>query len=251
VRSVIAPGIATLVALAILLSLGTWQLQRRAWKAELIQKIEAHAYSEPSAIPPEPEWRDWSPEAQEYRRVRVSGRFLHALETPVHGLMSGERGRPVQGYYILTPLRLADGSSIIVNRGFVPTELRDSTRRAEAPVKGEVSVTGLIRAPEKRAWFVPENDPPRDRWFVRSVSEIAEAKGLERVAPFLIDADATPNPGGWPRGGQTRLAMPNPHLQYAVTWYGLALTLVFMFAAFVRRRLRPDPDMLVPLRPEP
>jgi surfeit locus 1 family protein len=250
-RSLIIPSVAFLVALATLLSLGTWQLQRRAWKQELIAKIEARAYGVPSAILPEREWSGWSPEADEYRRVQVAGRFLHEHEVAVHGLMpSGQRGQPVQGYYLLTPLRLPDGSSIIVNRGFVPTELRDPASRPQSRPDGEVTVTGLVRSPEKRGSFRPENDPERDAWFVRDVHQIAQVKGLTRVAPFLIDADAAPNPGGWPKGGQTRLTMANDHLHYALTWYGLALVLVGIFGAVVWRHLRPSPPELVPSRPD-
>ena len=108
-------------------------LQRRAWKLDLIEKIEARAYGTPGAILPEAEWPRWSSEEEEYRRVRVSGRFLHEHEVAVHGLMpGGQRGQPVQGFNLLTPLRLADGSKVVVNRGFVPTQLRDPASRPES-----------------------------------------------------------------------------------------------------------------------
>jgi surfeit locus 1 family protein len=250
-RSLIVPGVAFLVALATLLSLGTWQLQRRAWKQDLIAKIEARAYGTPGVILPEAEWPSWSPEAQEYRRVQVAGRFLHEHEVAVHGLMpSAHRGHPVQGYYLLTPLRLADGSNVVVNRGFIPTELRNPAARPQSQPEGEVAVNGLIRSSEKKSPFRPENDPARDAWFVRDVHQIAAVKRLARVAPFLIDADATPNPGGWPKGGQTRLTMANDHLHYALTWYGLALVLIGVFAAVVWRQLHPSPAELVPSGPD-
>lgn len=249
-RPLVLPALATLAALAILVALGNWQLQRRAWKQELIGRIEARAYGAPAALVPEGEWPGWSAQAQEYRRVRVTGRFLHEHEVPVHGLMSGaQRGQPVQGYYLLTPLRLPDGAIVIVNRGFVPGELRDPARRPEPDPQGEVTVTGLVRASEARGWFVPENEPARNVWFVRNVDEIARAKGLSRVAPFLVDAEASPSPGAWPKGGQTRLAIPNDHLQYALTWYGLALTLAAVFGVFAWRRIRSRPGELVPSRP--
>jgi surfeit locus 1 family protein len=250
-RSLIIPGVAFLMALATLLSLGTWQLQRRAWKLDLVAKIEARAYGAPGAILPEPEWPHWSPEAEEYRRVRVGGRFLHEREVAVHGLMpSGQRGQPVQGFYLLTPLQLTDGSSVIVNRGFVPTQLRDPANRPGSRSEGEVTVTGLVRGPEKRGSFRPENDPARDAWFIRDPGQIAEAKNLARVAPFLVDADDTPNPGGWPKGGLTRLTMTNDHLHYALTWYGLALVLVGVFGAVLWRHFHPASDELVPARPD-
>jgi surfeit locus 1 family protein len=177
--------------------------------------------------------------------VRLSGTFLHDLEAPVHGLAEGSGGRAAQGFYVLTPLRRPDGSVVIVNRGFAPTELRDPAARAAGQVAGEASVTGLVRAPEGPRLFVPDNDPVRNLWFTRDVEAIASAKGLTHVAPFLIDADATPKPGGWPKGGQTRLTIPNDHLAYALTWFGLALTLVGVFGAWARARLRGTPEPLV------
>lgn len=251
-RSLVLPGLAALAALAILLALGTWQLQRRAWKQDLIGRIEARAYGTPTALPAEDEWPLWAAQAHEYRRVRVTGQLLYGREVPVHGLMSGaQRGQPLQGYYLLTPLRLSDGATVIVNRGFVPTELRDPARRPGSDPPGEVTVTGLLRGSEARGSFVPENDPARNEWFVRSVDDVARAKGLSRVAPFLVDADTVPNPSGWPKGGQSRLAIPNDHLQYALIWYGLALTLAGVFAAFAWRRLAGAPDALVPSQPDP
>lgn len=237
-RSLILPGLAALVALAILIGLGTWQLQRKAWKEDLIGQIEARAYGEPGAIVPETDWAAWRADQDEFRKVRVTGTFLHAFEAPVYGLAPGERqGAPLQGYYLITPLKLASGAIVMVNRGFVPTDLRDPARRPESQPQGEVTVTGLVRAPEARNAFTPNDDPARNQWFARDPQGIAAAHKLERVAPFLIDADASPNPGGWPRGGQTPLTLPNNHLQYAVTWFGIALTLIGVFTAFAWRRL--------------
>jgi surfeit locus 1 family protein len=129
---------------------------------------------------------------------------------------------------------------VIVNRGFVPTELRDPASRPQSQPPGEATVTGLVRAPQARAWFIPQDVPSENRWFTRDPGAIAAAKDLDRTAPFYVEADATANPGGWPRGGQTRLDLPNNHLQYALTWYGLALALAVVFGAFARRRLNPE-----------
>ncbi|QRM28471.1 SURF1 family protein [Microvirga sp. VF16] len=238
-RSLILPGLAALVALAILIGLGTWQLQRKAWKEDLIAQIEARAYGDPGAIVPESDWATWRADQDEFRKVRITGTFLHEFEAPVYGLAPGERqGAPIQGYYLITPLKPATGAIVMINRGFVPTDLRDPVRRPESQPQGEVTITGLVRAPEPRNPFTPNDDPAKNQWFARDPQAIAAAHKLERVAPFLIDADASPNPGSWPRGGQTPLTVPNNHLQYAVTWFGIALTLIGVFAAFAWRRLK-------------
>ncbi len=238
-RSLVLPAIASLIALAILLGLGTWQLQRKAWKEDLLQQIDARAYGEPGTILPESEWAGWRADQDEFRKVRVTGTFLNDLEAHVYGLAPGTRqGAPLQGYYIITPLRLATGGIVMINRGFVPTDLKNPATRPQSQPQGEVTITGLVRAPESRNVFTPNDDPARNLWFARNPQAIAQARGLENVAPFLIDADATPNPGGWPRGGQTPLTLPNNHLQYAVTWYGIALTLVAVFAAFAWKRIK-------------
>ncbi len=238
-RSLILPGLATLIALGILIGLGTWQLQRRAWKENLLSQIETRAHGEPGSIVPESQWGAWNAEQDEFRKVRVTGTFLHSFETPVYGLAPGaEPGMPAQGYYLVTPLKLGDGAIVMVNRGFVPTELKDPATRPQSQPPGEVTITGLVRAPEARNYFTPKDDPTRNVWFARDPEAIAKAHDLGRVAPFLIDADATPNPGGWPKGGLTLLKLPNNHLQYAVTWFGIALTLIGVFTAFAWRRLK-------------
>ena len=238
-RSLVLPALASLAALAILVGLGAWQLQRKAWKEGLIAQIQARAYGEPGPIVPEAQWSAWRPEEDEFRKVRVTGAFLHPLEAAVYGLApGGQRGAPVQGYYLVTPLRLDSGAVVMVNRGFVPTELKDPAARPGSRPEGQATVTGLVRAPEARTAFTLADDPARNLWFARDPQAIARFHRLDRVAPFLIDADATPQPGGWPRGGQTLLNLPNNHLQYAVTWFGIALTLIGVFAAFAWRRVK-------------
>ncbi|MFE1600386.1 SURF1 family protein [Methylobacterium sp. ID0610] len=233
-RALAAPGLATLVCLAILLGLGTWQLQRKAWKEGVIRQIGERSRIEPPLAPP----ASWDPAADEFKRVRVTGRLLHDKETLVHGLAPGEiPGRALQGYYVLTPLERADGPPVLINRGFVPTELRNPADRQAGEVAGSVTVTGMLRASEARGMFVPAPDPKRGEWFNRDIPGIAAASGLDAVAPYLIEADATPNPGGWPRGGQLRVDLPNNHLQYAFTWYGIALCLVGVFSAYAWKKL--------------
>lgn len=237
-RVLLAPTVATAVALAILIALGLWQLERKAWKEALLSAVDARAFGAPVSAPAETAWPDWSPARDEFRRVELRGTFLHDREIQLHGLAEERRGQALQGFYVFTPLRRSDGSLVMVNRGFVPTALRAPATRGAGRPDGAVEVVGLLRNPEVRGAFVPPNDAAKDDWFVRSLAEMAAGRSLERLAPFYVDADSTPNPGGWPRGGQTRVNLPNDHLQYALTWFGLALTLVGVYGAFAWRRLR-------------
>src|SRR5215207_8640654 len=171
-RSLLVPGLAALVALAALLALGIWQLERKAWKEGLIAQIDTRAHGEAVDIAAEAQWPTWRAEDDEFRHVRLTGTFLHDKEVAVYGLMSGQRGSPTQGFYLFTPMRLASGAAVMVNRGFVPADLRDAARRSGTAPAGEVTVTGLVRAPEVRGWFMPENQPVGDRWFVRDITEM-------------------------------------------------------------------------------
>nr|WP_274382630.1 SURF1 family protein [Methylorubrum extorquens] len=239
-RSLWAPGFAALVCLAILLSLGTWQLARKSEKEALIARIIERSHAEPPAAPPP--FEEWAAKADEFSRVRTRGTFLHDQETLVHGLAPGEPGRALQGFYVITPLKRDDGTTILINRGFVPTELKRPEDRAAGQVSGAATVTGMLRASETRTLFVPESDPKREAWFTRDIPGISAARNLANVAPYLIEADATPNPGGWPRGGQLRVDLPNNHLQYAFTWFGIAACLIGVFSVFAWKRLYDPAD---------
>jgi len=240
-RPLIAPGFASLICLAILLGLGVWQLERKGEKEALIGRILERSKVEPPAAPPP--YDAWNPAQDEFRRVRVTGTLLQDKESLVHGLAVGETpGRALQGYYVITPLRRDDGSVVMINRGFVPTELKRPADRPEGQVEGLVTLTGILRGSEPRTMFVPAPDPTRGEWFNRDIAGIAASRGIESVAPYLIEADAKPNPGGWPKGGQLRVDLPNNHLQYAFTWFGIAACLVGVFSVFAWRKLYDVPE---------
>lgn len=245
-RSLIVLTVFTAGAFAILLALGFWQLERKAWKDDIVAKIEARAYGSPVAPPPEAAWSGFKRDALDYQRVTLAGTFRHGEEALVHGFVPQGRGTVLQGFFVMTPLRLDDGSLVLVNRGIVPTELAAPASRAQGQVEGRVTVTGLLRGPERRGYFTPPDTPERNEFFVRDPATIAGAKGLARVAPFYVDADSTPNPGGWPRGGGTELSIRNNHLEYALTWFGLALGLLGVYATFLvgalRRKTSDAPD---------
>ena len=146
----------------------------------------------------------------------------------------GRYGGP--GYLVMTPLKLADGATVLVNRGFVPEAQKAAA--GDGLGGGETTVVGLMRASETRNWFTPSDDPASGQWFTRDVAAIARAEGLTRTAPFFIDADAGPDPAALPEGGETILAFPNNHLSYALTWFGMAAALVGVFVAYAASRLR-------------
>jgi surfeit locus 1 family protein len=231
-------GLFTCLALAGLLGLGVWQLQRLAWKERLIAEVEARVAAPPVAAPAEADWPKLVPDDYEYRHVRVAGIYEFSRQALVFRPLQQARGRySGPGYLVLTPLRLADGAHIIVNRGFAPQDQKDQFAAPAPDASTETIVAGLMRASEPRNWFTPSDDPAHGQWFTRDPAAIAAALKIARAAPFTLDADAG-RPGELPQGGETVLAFPNNHLAYAFTWFGLALALVGVFAAYVAARLR-------------
>jgi surfeit locus 1 family protein len=226
-------GGAALAVFLGLLALGVWQVERRAWKLDLIARVDQRVAAE--AVAPPFDWARVNADRDEYRHVRISGRFLNDREAQV--VASTVKG---SGYWVMTPLQAENGTVVLVNRGFVPTENRDPATRAAGQVDGPVTVTGLLRITEPKGGFLRSNEPAAERWYSRDAAAIAAARGLTDVAPYFIDADATPNPGGLPIGGLTVIAFPNSHLVYAITWFGLAALLAFGVGYAVRseRRVR-------------
>ena len=232
-----SPLVAVLVLFGIagLIALGVWQIERRDWKVALIDRVEHRLSAAPESLPGPASWPAINAADDEYRRVTVTGRFLHDRETLVKAV-TDEGG----GFWVLTPLETADGNVVLVNRGFVPPERRDRATRRDGNSAAPASITGLLRLTEPKGGFLRNNDPAGNRWYSRDVEAIAAARGLPRVAPFFIDADAAPNPGGYPQGGLTVVKFHNNHLVYALTWFGLAILLAgaFLRAAGGAARLR-------------
>ncbi|BEP36987.1 hypothetical protein GmRootV59_39590 [Variovorax sp. V59] len=218
----VALAVCAALAFAGFFALGTWQVERRAWKLDLIARVEQRVHAPASEAPGRERWPQVNAADDEYRRVRIAGRFLHGKETLVQAST-----RLGAGFWVLTPLQAADGSILLVNRGFVPPEARERTARAANEPQGETTVTGLLRISEPKGGFLRRNEPAADRWFSRDVQAIAAARGLHDAAPYFVDAEAAPSPPGappaWPAAGLTVIAFPNSHLVYAITWYGLAL----------------------------
>ena len=219
-----------IVAFAVLAGLGVWQLQRLQWKEGLIAKIEARTKAPPiglkDAAAMAAQGRDPS-----YYRVRASGRFDHAKERYLFALSEGRAG-----WHVITPLQTADGETVLIDRGFVPDSLKAPALRAEGEVEGVVTVTGIVRLPD-----TPRPLHARQRARGQSLvlarcrchGAVDVCGGSRRVAPFFLEAEKGEVPGGWPEGGQTRLDLPNNHLQYAITWFLLAAALLGVYGAYV------------------
>lgn len=222
---------------ALLIALGFWQLQRLDWKQALIARIAARSTAPAEPLPPPNDWARLAPEAYDYRHVRVRGIYENDKEALVfRGAAPGHPDVLGPGYLVLTPLRLVSGGYVIVNRGFVPLDFADAARRSAGELTGEVEITGLMRPPEPRNFFTPPDRPDEGRYFTRDPDMIAAHFGLAEAAPFTIDADDIPLPSRWPQGGATEKSIPNNHLSYALTWFGLAFGLLAVLGSLVFRR---------------
>ena len=225
--------ISTIVAFAILVSLGAWQLKRRDWKHALIERIEARADGPPVTL--QQVLDRWGRDRDiEYMRVEMTGKLRAGEEFHIYTIRDG-----VAGWRIVSPFETAS-RLVMLDRGFVPEPLKAKDARADQPVpQGEVTVTGLARAPGQSNFVTPDNEPQRNRWYWRDLNSIVAElppAARERAAPFFVEAEAGVLPGEWPRGGVTQLRLRDRHLSYAMTWFGLALTLIGVYTAYVMSR---------------
>jgi surfeit locus 1 family protein len=210
----LVPTLITMPLVLVCLGLGVWQIQRLHWKEGLIVQRAATQAAPPVALPQSLA----AAQRLSWRRTFDRGVLLNDKEILVHAIAPDGNA----GYDVLTPLREADGHIIFVNRGFVPTALKDRGRRDAGEPSGMIRISGRIALPSSPGMFVPDNQPARGDWYRIDLAAMAKADGLGDVAPFFIDADTTPNPGGWPRGGSALPELPNHHLQYTITWFSLA-----------------------------
>ena len=229
------PTIATAAGLVILLGLGFWQLQRLSWKEGLIAQLAARANAQPVALEPVLQAVSTGADA-EYTHVSATGRFRHDLERFVYFPGQGD-----WGYHVITPLELSNGQAILVNRGYVPRQLRERSTRSAGSPGGTITLTGLLRrAPPDRPWYIPVADPKSLTWSWPEMADIARSMygAPDNVVPALsIDADPAPS-GVSPAGGATRLELSNRHLEYALTWFALAAALAGVYAFSLFRHVR-------------
>ncbi len=232
---VVVTSVLVLVTLALLLVLGTWQVQRLQWKEQLLADMAERQHAPPVSAQ-EIHALLQSGHDIEYRTMQVSGRFDHARERHFFATHQSRTG-----FYVYTPLTLPGGEVLFVNRGFVPYDLKEPALRPQGQVEGEVAISGYARSrlEGKPSAIVPDNDPAKNLFYWKDLEAMAATVGLDtaRVLPFFMDADASQvNPGGWPQGGVTQFTLSNNHLQYAVTWYGLAGALIAVVIGVLWRR---------------
>jgi surfeit locus 1 family protein len=232
---------ATAFALAgfvILCGLGVWQLDRKAWKEDLIARLHARLSRAPQDLPPRSSWPQLHQDGEEFRRVVFPAEFLDGEEALVY--TAGSPLRPDvkgPGYWVFAPARLAGGSIVLVNRGFVPPERKDPAQRSDGTPHGVVDVVGVMRWPEVRGAFTPADEPKKNIWFLRDSKSIADFKKWATAAPFYIDEEEPAPAGGWPKPGKLEVRLPDNHLEYAITWFGLALALAGVYIAWLARRI--------------
>ncbi|WP_415749046.1 SURF1 family protein [Thalassospira lucentensis] len=215
------------LSLVILVGLGSWQVDRLFWKQNLIEQREAQASLPPIAVPVDVELDP----AMSFRAAFAEGRFLNDQEK----YLMARTLRGNVGFQLITPLEQEDGRIILVNRGWVPTDNRDPATRPESLIETPVRVTGVLRLPREKHWAQPENDALENQWFYVDVDHMAEDSGADLASPYYLELDDNPVPGGLPIGGQAKVQLPNNHLQYAITWYSLALSLIVVFVIYHRR----------------
>jgi surfeit locus 1 family protein len=229
------PTLFTIPAVLVMLGLGTWQVQRLFWKQEVIAERQAGL-----AAPVTP-WAEAEGDLGQlfWHRVSAEGRFLNDRELVLAA--RSMNGNP--GYHIVTPFEVEGGPVLLVDRGWVPLDRKDPATRPQGQVEGPTAVTGILRPGHQPSWLTPENEPHKNFWFWIDLPAMARAAGAEgnAVTEAYLEADPTPNPGGFPIGGQTRTQLPNDHLQYAITWYALAVALVVIYILFHRTPDQPAP----------
>ena len=221
-KPLLVPTLWFVPAFLILAGMGVWQLERLQWKLGLIAEMQSHMKAAPLSLA---RAEALGAEA-EYRRVALRGRFDNAKEAYV--FTTGPEGAPV--YHVVTPFDLDGGGTMLVDRGFILVNDRDPASRV-AP-QGERTVVGVWRTPDKPGSFTPAPDRAHRVWYSRDLAGIAAADGVALAAPVIVEADSTPNEGGWPKGGQTVVNLPNNHMPYALTWFGLAAGLLGVYLAY-------------------
>lgn len=235
----------TLAMVAVLAGLGFWQLQRRAEKLALIAVLDERVAAAPADLPRESEWARLTPARDEFRRVTFTATYAPLPDAMIYGSGSALRADIVgPGAWAFLPARLASGAIVAVNAGFVQNTMQDRAqqdRAASRLLTGEpVKLTGYIRFPENPGSLTPSPDIAKRLWFVRDVPAMAGSLGWgsDRVAPFYVDLEAPVPASGVPKPGPLQVHLKNDHMQYAITWFGLAAVMAIAFGFWLRTQRR-------------
>ena len=238
-RGLLVPALFTVVGVGLLIGLGVWQLERKAWKEALIDAMTRRMNAAPVPLPRPERWASLAAAHDEFTRVTFHAVFENDREALVFAGASAFRpDTSGTGYWVFTPARLPDDAHVVVNRGFVPEANKDPATRTAGLVDAPIDIVGALRWPEHGGLFTPAGEPARNLWFARDQLAIAAAKAWGDVAPFYVEQEAPLPPGGLPQPGKLTVNLPNNHLQYAITWFGLAVVLAAFFIAFARSRRR-------------
>jgi cytochrome oxidase assembly protein ShyY1 len=233
-RGIFTAALFAFVGVVILCGLGTWQIERRAWKEALMDTLQRRLAAAPVALPERARWPQLDAAQDEFRRVSLHAALVPGQQALVY--TAGSAFRPDvsgPGYWVFAPAKLADDTVVVVNRGFVPEGWQDRVRDAAAPPPQDI--VGVMRWPEAASWLTPAAEPAKNLWFARDHLAMAAAKGwggFGQVAPFFVDQEAPVASDGVPRPGPLVVQLRNEHLQYAVTWFGLALVLAVVFGVW-------------------
>jgi len=237
-RGLVLPSLATFLVFVILFALGTWQLQRKAWKQELIDTLTRKFAAAPVELPPPSQWPALRQDRDEFTRVKFRAQYRPGQEAVVWATGSGLRDDVKgPGVFVFTPARLASGETVVINRGYVANLTPTGATARPAPAEGPAEITGILRWPEPKGWeLTAAYDKGAQLWFVRDQLAMAQEYGWQAVAPFYIEREAQQPPDGLPPPGPLKATLPNNHLQYAVIWYGLAAVLLGVFGFWLRSR---------------
>jgi cytochrome oxidase assembly protein ShyY1 len=231
----------TLAMVAVFIGLGVWQLQRRVEKHALIAALTERLGAVPVPLPDAAQWSQLDPARDEFRRVTFTATYAHAPDAMVYSAGSAVRGDiSGPGTWAFLPARLAGGETVVVNAGFVENTMqqREVEDRAVAKlVTGQpVTLTGYLRFPEPAGLLTPAENRAKRLWFVRDHEAMASALQWGKVAPFYIDLEQPVPANGVPKPGPLTVHLRDEHMQYAITWFSLAVVVVIAFAVWARGR---------------
>ncbi len=227
-RPALWPTLISLPIFVLCMGLSIWQMERREWKRDILDRIATNQAAAPVTLD---ELLKGDPLVHEYGRAKIAGTFLHDKEF----YLAARNLKDDVGMHVITPVRTDDGQIVLFDRGWIPSQKKDPASRAAGQLAGHVDLVGVVRRAQERRQFAPDNDPAKNFWFhvdVPLMRKIAGGTPDPRLDTFFLEADATPNPGGLPVGGQTRLDIPNDHLQYAITWFLIGMALVGVYLAY-------------------